>query len=121
MTSPTRQSPKTSDYVANSRASSILRTKKRIALGAGLPQGVADGALRDHVGDDEQAEEQDKGGGDNQLRGETAQSVVVNVCAGRAAGWAASLHNRASTVCADQVLAAHLVTPSGSGALAHLA
>jgi hypothetical protein len=25
---PTRQSPKTSDYVANTRASSILRTKK---------------------------------------------------------------------------------------------
>jgi hypothetical protein len=47
--------------------------------------------------------------------------VVVNVRAGRAAGRAAPLHNWASTVCADQVLAAHLVTPSGSGALAHLA
>lgn len=72
------------------------------------------------MGDDEQAEEQDQGS-DDQLRGETAQAVVVNVRAGRAAGRAAPLHNWASTVCADQVLAAHLVTPSGSGALAHLA
>lgn len=73
------------------------------------------------MGDDEQAEEKDQGGGDDQLRGETAMAVVVNVRAGRAAGRAAPLHNGASTVCADQVLAAHLVTPSGSGALAHLA
>ena len=71
--------------------------------------------------DDEQAEEKDQGGADDQLRGETAMAVVVNVRAGRAAGRAAPLHNRAGTVCADQVLAAHLVTPFGSGALAHLA
>ena len=83
--------------------------------------GVADGTLRDHAGDDEQAEEQDQRGGDDQLRGKTAQAVVVNVRAGRAAGGAASLYDGTSTVCADQVLAAHLVTPSGSGALAHLA
>jgi hypothetical protein len=85
-----------------------------------VPQEVADGALSDHVHDDKQAEEQDQRGGDNQLRGET-QAVVVHVRAGRAAGRAASLNNRASTVCADQVLAAHLVTPSAGGALAHLA
>jgi hypothetical protein len=82
---------------------------------------VADGTLRDYAGDNEQAEEQDQRGGDDQLRGKTAQAVVVNVRAGRSAGRAAPLHDRASTVCADQVLAAHLVTPSGSGALAHLA
>jgi hypothetical protein len=82
---------------------------------------VADSALRDHAGDDEQAEKQDQRGGDHQLRGKTAKAVMVNVRAGRTAGRAASLHDRTSTVCADQVLAAHLVTPSGSGALAHLA
>jgi hypothetical protein len=82
---------------------------------------MADGALSDYVGDDEQAEEQDQRCGDDQLRGETAQAVVVHVRAGRAAGRAASLHHGASTVCADQVLAAHLVTPSAGGALAHLA
>ncbi len=82
---------------------------------------MADGALRNHVGDDQQAEEQDERGGDHQLRSETAQTVVVNVRAGLAAGRAASLHDRAGAVCADQVLTTHLVTPSGSGALAHLA
>ena len=82
---------------------------------------MADGALSDHVDDDKQAEQQDQRGSDDQLGGETAQAVVVHVRAGRAAGRAASLHDRASTLCADQVLAAHLVTPSGSGALAHLA
>ena len=35
--------------------------------------------------DDEQAEEKDQGGGDDQLRGETAMAVVVNVRAGRLA------------------------------------
>ena len=87
MTSPTRQSPKTSDYVANTRAASILRTKKRTAIGAGLAGGVADGALRDHVGDDKQAEEQDQRGGDDQLRGETAQAVVVTLFGGVASIW----------------------------------
>ena len=81
---------------------------------------VAGEALSDHVDDDKQAEQQDQRGGDDQLRGETAQAVVVHVRTGRAAGRAASLHDGASTVCADQVLAAHLVTPSAGGALAHL-
>ena len=82
---------------------------------------MADGALSDHVGDDEEAEEQDQRGGDDQLRGEAAMTMVVNVRAGRAAGRAAPLYDGVGAVCADQVLAAHLVTPSAGGALAHLA
>jgi hypothetical protein len=82
---------------------------------------VANGALCDHVDDDEQAEKQNQRGGDDQLRGKAAQTVVVHVRAGRAAGRAASLYDGVGAVCADQVLAAHLVTLSAGGALAHLA
>jgi hypothetical protein len=77
--------------------------------------------LSENVGGDEEAEEQDQRGGDEQLRAEAARAVVVYLRTRRAANWAASLDDRPSTVCADQVLAAHLGTPSASGALAHLA
>ena len=67
--------------------------------------------LAEHVRGDKEAEEQDQRRGDEQLRGQTAQTVVVNLSASRAAGRAASLDDRARAVCADQVLAAHLVCP----------
>ena len=67
--------------------------------------------LAEHVRGDKEAEEQDQRRGDEQLRGQTAQTVVVNLSASRAAGRAASLDDRARAVCADQVLAAHLVSP----------
>jgi|SRR5487761_757033 hypothetical protein len=66
-------------------------------------------ALGQHVRDDEEAEEQDQRGGDEELRGQAAQAVVVNVRAGRTAGRASPLDHRASAVRADQVLTAHLV------------
>ena len=70
---------------------------------------------------DEEAEEQDQRGSDEQLRAETARAVMVYLRTRRAANWAPSLDDRPGTVCADQVLAAHLGTPSAGGALAHLA
>ena len=57
---------------------------------------------------DEEAEEQDQRGGDEQLRAETARAVVVYLRTRRAAHRATALDHRASTVSADQVLAAHL-------------
>jgi hypothetical protein len=59
------------------------------------------------VGGDQQAEEQQQGGGDQELRGDR-RTVVVDLGAGRAADGAAALDDRAGTVSADQVLAAHL-------------
>jgi hypothetical protein len=69
------------------------------------------GALSEHVGGDEEAEEQDQRGGDEQLRAEAALAMMVHLRAGGAADWAASLDDGAGAVCADQVLTAHLVTP----------
>jgi hypothetical protein len=46
--------------------------------------------------------------------------VVVDLSAGSAAGRTAGLDHGAAAVCADQMLAAHLETPSDSGAPAHL-
>jgi len=60
---------------------------------------------------DKEAEEQDQRRCNEQLRGQTAQTVVVDLSASRAAGRAASLDYRACALCADQVLAAHLVSP----------
>jgi hypothetical protein len=60
---------------------------------------------------DEKAEEQDQRGGDQQLRAETARAVSVDLRTRRAANRAPSLDDRPSTVCADQVLAAHLSVP----------
>jgi hypothetical protein len=82
---------------------------------------VRSGRLGENVDSDEEAEEQDQRGGDEQLRAETAWTVVMYLRTRRAANWAASLDDRPGTVCADQVLAAHLGTPSAGGALAHLA
>jgi hypothetical protein len=76
--------------------------------------------LREHVGGYEQAEEKDQRGGDEQLRGEAARAVAVDLRAGRAADRAAPLDDRTGTMRADQVLTAHLGTPSGGGATAHL-
>ena len=70
---------------------------------------------------EEEAEKQDQRGGDEQLRGQAAQTVVVNLSASGAAGRAASLDDRTGTLCADQMLAAHLDVPSGCGAPVHLA
>ena len=60
---------------------------------------------------DEKAEEQDQRGGDEQLRAETAGAVAVDLRTRGAANRAPSLDDRPSTVCADQVLAAHLSVP----------
>jgi hypothetical protein len=59
------------------------------------------------VGRDEEAEQQEQGGRDEQLRRER-RAVVVDLGARGAADRAAALDHRASTVSADQVLAAHL-------------
>ena len=63
--------------------------------------------LREHVGGDEEAEEQQQGSGDEQLRGE-GRAVVMDLRAGGTADRAATLDDRAGAVRADQVLAAHL-------------
>lgn len=77
-------------------------------------------ALCEYVGGDEEAEEHDQRGGDEQLGSEATGAMVVDLRARGAADRAAPLDNRAGAMCADQVLTAHLVTPSGSGAPAHL-
>jgi hypothetical protein len=63
--------------------------------------------LRQHVGRDEEAKQQEQGRSDQKLRRE-GEAVVVDLRAGGTAGGAAALNYRASTVSADQVLAAHL-------------
>jgi hypothetical protein len=63
--------------------------------------------LREHVRRDEEAKEQQQGRRDEKLRREDG-AVVVDLGAGRTADRAAALDYRASTVGADQVLAAHL-------------
>jgi hypothetical protein len=76
--------------------------------------------LREHVGRDEEAEHQEQGGSDEKLRRE-GRPVVVNLGAGRTTYRAAALDYRASTVGADQVLAAHLVSLPVAMPRAHLA
>ena len=65
--------------------------------------------LRDHVGGDKQSEEQDQRSGDKQLRADASRAMVVDVGAGGTAHRAASLDHGTRALCADQVLAAHLV------------
>lgn len=67
------------------------------------------------MGSDEEAEEQDKRDGDEQLRSDIYRAVMVMLSAGGAAHRATAFDHGARTVCADQVLAAHLETPSDSG------
>ena len=69
----------------------------------------------------EEAEQEQQGRGDEELRRENWAVVVVDLGAGRAADPAASLDYRASTVCADQVLAAHLESLPEAVPRAHLA
>jgi hypothetical protein len=70
---------------------------------------AAETDLSHHVGRDQQAEQQDERDGDEQLRGKAGRTVVVDVRAGRPACRAAPLDDRATALCTDQVLAAHLV------------
>ena len=72
------------------------------------------------MGRDKEAEQQEEGRGDEKLRSEDG-SVVVDLGAGRAADRAAALNYRASTVSADQVLAAHLESLPVAVPRAHLA
>jgi hypothetical protein len=65
-------------------------------------------ALREHVGGDKEAEEKQQGRRDKKLRRQCGAVVVVDLGAGRAADRAAAFDYRASTVSANQVLAAHL-------------
>jgi hypothetical protein len=64
--------------------------------------------LREYVRRDQEAEKQDQCGRDEELRRENGAVVVVDLGAGRTADGAPPLDYRASTVSADQVLAAHL-------------
>jgi hypothetical protein len=59
------------------------------------------------VGRDEEAEQEQQGRGDEELRRED-RAVVVDLGARRTANGAAALDYRASAVSANQVLAAHL-------------
>src|SRR6516164_8450743 len=61
-----------------------------------------------YVGDDEQAEQQDQRRDDEQLRADACRPMVY-MSAGGPAYRAASLNHGTRAVCADQVLAAHLV------------
>lgn len=63
--------------------------------------------LREHVGRDEEARQQQQGDRDEQLRRER-RAVVVDLRASGAADRAAALDDRAGAVRADQMLAAHL-------------
>jgi hypothetical protein len=73
------------------------------------------------VGRDEEAEQQEKGRRDEKLRRQGRAVVVVNLGAGGTADRAAALDYRASTVSADQVLAAHLESFPVAVPRAHLA
>jgi hypothetical protein len=64
-------------------------------------------ALREHVRRDEEAKKQEQRGRDEEL-GREDRAVVVDLGAGGTADRAAALDYRASTVSANQVLAAHL-------------
>jgi hypothetical protein len=76
--------------------------------------------LAEHVGRDEEAEQQEQGRGDEKLRRE-GRPVVVDLGAGGTADRAAALDYRASAVSADQVLAAHLKSLPVAVPRAHLA
>jgi hypothetical protein len=76
--------------------------------------------LAKHVGRDEEAKEQEQGRGDEKLRRDDG-AVMVDLGAGRAADRAPALDYRASTVSADQVLAAHLESLPEAVPRAHLA
>ena len=65
---------------------------------------------------DEQAEKQDKRDRDEQLRGDVNRAVMVMFGASGAANRTTAFNHGARTVCADQVLATHLETPSDGGA-----
>ena len=71
------------------------------------------------MGRDEQPHKEQQRGGNEQLRRE-GRAVVVDLSAGSAADRTAGLDHGAAAVCADQMLTAHLETPSDSGAPAHL-
>jgi len=73
------------------------------------------------VGRDEEAKEQQQGRRDEKLRREGRAVVVVDLGAGGTADRAAALDYRASTVSADQVLAAHLESLPEAVPRAHLA
>jgi hypothetical protein len=73
------------------------------------------------VGRDEEAEQQEQGRRDQKLRRENRAVVVVNLGARRTTDRAAALDYRASTVSADQVLAAHLESLLEAVPRAHLA
>jgi hypothetical protein len=62
--------------------------------------------LRDHVSGDEEAEEQEQGDRDEELRCE-GRAVVVDVLTGGPADRAAALDHWSRAVGADEVLAAH--------------
>ena len=57
--------------------------------------------LRDHVGSDEETEKEKQGDSGQKLGCDVGRAVVVDVCAGRAAGRAAALDHGACAVCAD--------------------
>jgi hypothetical protein len=78
-----------------------------------------DYVLREDVGRDEEAEHQEQRRGDEELRRD-GRTVVVDLGARGPADRAAGLDHGAAAVCADQMLAAHLETPSDSGAQVHL-
>jgi hypothetical protein len=63
--------------------------------------------LLSHVHGDEETEEQDQRHGDQYLRGEPGR-MVVHACLGLAADAAASFDDWPRTMCADEVLTAHL-------------
>ena len=73
------------------------------------------------MGRDEEAEQQEQGGRDEKLRREGKAVMVVDLGARRAADRAAALDYGASTVSADQVLAAHLESLPEAVPRAHLA
>jgi hypothetical protein len=77
--------------------------------------------LPKHVGRDEEAKEQQQGRRDEKLRREDRAVVVVDLGAGGTTDRAAALDYRASTVSADQVLAAHLESLPEAVPRAHLA
>jgi hypothetical protein len=77
--------------------------------------------LGQHVGGDQEAEQENQGRRDEKLRREDRAVVVVNLGPGGAAHRAATLDYRAGTVSADQVLAAHLKSLPAAVPRAHLA
>jgi hypothetical protein len=73
--------------------------------------------LRHHVGCDQQAEQQDERESDQQLRGQTTGTVVVDVRPSLPARGATPFDDWATALCTDQVLAAHLIPLPGAVAV----